>query len=58
MKVNYSVMYFDHLLAELYELIDIENKDIGLTKEQRKRYIKIVDILHSNNVEIPFGIVI
>ena len=49
-------MYFDHLLAELYELTEIEHEGIKLTEEQSRRYIKIVDILHDNNIEIPFGI--
>lgn len=46
---------YDLLLDELATLVDISEND-NLTEEENSRYIEIVDVLHENNVEIPFGI--
>lgn len=45
----------EKLLDELYKLTQIEyNRE--LTDAERKRYIEIVDLLESMNVEIDFAI--
>ena len=46
--------YISELIDELWNLQCKE--DCTLTADESDRYVKIVDILHASNVEIPFGI--
>lgn len=46
----------DALLEELYSYVKKEYDEEILTKSEQQRYIKIVDILKTKGVEIPFGI--
>ena len=50
-----QVKMYEDLLDELWELTELE-KEETLTQSQRERYLLIVEILHENNREIPFGI--
>jgi hypothetical protein len=43
------------LLNELYQLKEIEI-NVTLTQKQQIRYMKIIDILQANKIEIPFGV--
>lgn len=47
---------FEGLLEELYGYTLKQYDNEKLTGQESKRYVIIVDILHENNVEIPFGI--
>ena len=49
-------MNHEKMLDELYGYTQKEYKGIEFTAEERKRYVQLVDTLHDNNVEIPFGI--
>lgn len=48
----------DRYLGELYTYVENEQDEIPvvLTAQEADRYVEIVDILHKNNIEIPFGI--
>jgi len=55
MKISES----ESLLDELYNLVlkeELLDENEKLSVIDSKRYVEIADILHSNNVEIPFGI--
>lgn len=47
--------YHENLLDELYKLTLIEQEG-ALHEDERKRYVEIVEVCQSKNIEIPFGI--
>lgn len=49
---------FSKMLDELFTLAEKEYEGVQLTKEEEEKYEALVDELKSNDIEIPFGIVI
>jgi len=47
--------FSESLLDELYIYTQKELTET-LTEEERERYVIIVDLLHENDIDIPFGI--
>lgn len=45
----------DELLNELYTLT-LEEYERDLNEQEKAHYLELVETLHSNNIDIPFGI--
>jgi ureidoglycolate hydrolase len=50
------VEHYRDLLDELWNLVCKQYEDVSLTEQEEKRYVEIVNILRTENIEIPFGI--
>lgn len=43
-------------LEELFVLTQREYNELPLTASEFQRYLELVELLHKENIEIPFGI--